>query len=207
MVLREVCQVDKNVMSMDFSVLLGEVFNSKLGNGGSLIIISPWIGDVIYYLGCCGFYSNIPLVFGDYIYLSELIDDILSNKNSIVKIVIERPNKKKYESFAKSFDEREIDFLVDRFKKGAEIYFSKLEHGILHPKIILGTYGVVFGSFNVTFSGRYWNIEDGNFAPSTSKVYKEKKKRCEEIIETCEEVTIEDLEKIGKNLSKIFRSH
>lgn len=196
MSLREVSQVDENVMVIDFDILLGEVFNSKFMDGGSLIIISPWIGDVIYYMGCCGFFSNFPLVFGDYLVLSELIDEILSNENSIVRIVTEEPCKEKYNKLPKYFDESELNFLLDRARKGAKIYFSELERGILHPKIILGKYGVVFGSFNLTFSGRYWNIEDGNFAPSTSKVHKEKKMRCEKIIRSCREIANDDLEEL-----------
>ncbi|AIS31982.1 hypothetical protein BRM9_1166 [Methanobacterium formicicum] len=179
MQLREVSQVDDNVMLVDFDIILGELFNSRFMDGGILTIVSPWIGDVKYYMGCCGFFSNIPLVSGDYLSLSELIDEILLNNNSIVKIVTLKPDTRKYNGINNKFSENELNFLYDRSKNGAKIYFSDS----LHLKFILGEYGVVFGSYNVTFSGRYKNIEDGNFAPSSSKVYFDKVKRCNDIIE------------------------
>lgn len=199
--LREVSQVDENVMLIDFDIILGEVYNANYIDGGNLVIISPWIGDVTYYIGCCGFFSNLPLIFGDYLSLSDLIDEILKNKKSNVQIVTQEPCKNKYKTLSKQFKENELNFLIERAKNGAKIYSSSSKNGILHLKMILGSYGVVYGSFNITHSGRYLNIEDGNFAPSTSAVYSEKKNRCDEIItDDSEQLTVESLEKLKKSL-------
>jgi len=194
MSLREITQVDTNVILIDFDIILGEIFNSKFGNGGSLIIVSPWIGDVKYHMGCCGFFSNFPLISGDYLALSELIDKILLNKNSDVKIITREPTLNKYENLYKNFAKNELNFLFNRAKNGAKIFSP--QKGDLHFKMIIGTYGAVFGSYNLTDSGRYFNKEDGNFAPSTSKTYVDKIGRCNELIRDSKITSIDQLEKL-----------
>jgi hypothetical protein len=88
---------------------------------------------------------------------------------------------------------------LEASEAGAKIFFYKSEGDskkILHPKLLITSLGVVFGSFNLTKAGRYYHIEDGNYSSSSSPVYFEKKQRAEEILNKCQEVNTVKIRKL-----------
>jgi hypothetical protein len=196
---RETVQVGDDVQIYDLILLMGEASKVALGTPASLTIISPWISNVSYYLGTSGLNVAIPnITFGknDIVELLQIVRFLLTNRFSIVRIATLEPTAEKYPDPV--FQIWELRFLLEACESGAQIYFYSSEgtRKILHPKFLLTSLGVVFGSFNMTKAGRYYNIEDGNYSPSGSPVYFEKKQRVEEIIRRCKKVdakTIRDL--------------
>lgn len=200
-VLRETIQVGDEVHTYDLLLLVGEASKVGMGIPGGVTVISPWISNLPYYLGASGLTLAVPNVeFGksDSVDLLQVIRTIMQDGRSNIKIATLEPSTEKYggDSFYQVW---ELRFLVQVAESGGRIYFYKSAQGerkILHPKFLLTSLGVVFGSFNFTRAGRYSNIEDGNYASSTSPVYFEKKQRVEEIIRQCKEADVQYLRKL-----------
>jgi hypothetical protein len=192
--LRETVQVGDDIQMYDLALLLGEATKVSAGSPGSLTIISPWISNVAYYLGSSGLTVGIPAIaFGrcDVVRLLDFVKYLQGDYRSQVKLATLMPSPDKYSNDVAPLI-WELRFLLEALEHGAKVYFYSDEgdiRKIMHPKFLLTSLGVVFGSFNFTKSGRYWNIEDGNYSSALSPVYFEKKQRVEEIIAKCKEAT------------------
>ena len=196
--MRETVQVGEDVQIYDLSLLLGEATKVSAGSPGSLTIISPWISNVAYYLGSSGLTVGIPAIaFGrsDVVRLLDFVKYLREDHRSQVRLATLKPSPEKYSNDVAQLV-WELRFLLDATEHGAKIYFYSYEgdvRKIMHPKFLLTSLGVVFGSFNFTKSGRYWNIEDGNYSSALSPVYFEKKQRVEEIIGKCNEAKLDKI--------------
>jgi hypothetical protein len=197
--MRETIQVSDDVQVYDLLLLIGEAAKVAAGTPATLTIISPWITNIAYYLGSSGISIGIPAIsFGksDVVRLLDAIKFLRKDHRSQVRLATLKPSFDKYSNDATQ-QIWELRFLLEASEKGAKNYFytSKGDiQKIMHPKFLLTSLGVVFGSFNLTRAGRYSNIEDGNYASSDSPVYFEKKHRVEEIISECEEVDTQALQ-------------
>jgi len=178
---------------------MGEASKVAAGSPATLTIISPWISNIAYYLGSSGLTIGIPAIsFGknDVVRLLDVIKYLRRDHRSQVNLATLKPSLDKYSSDS-SQQLWELRFLLDASEAGTKNYFYRSKgdiQKIMHPKFLLTSLGVVFGSFNFTRAGRYSNIEDGNYASSASPVYFEKKHRVEEIFKECEEVDIQSLQ-------------
>lgn len=196
--MRETIQVGEDVQIYDLALLLGEATKASAGSPGYLTIVSPWISNVAYYLGSSGLTIGIPTIaFGrsDVVRLLDVIKYLGEDPRSKVRLAALKPSLEKYSNDAPQ-QIWELRFLLEASEHGAKIYFYSSEgdvRKIMHPKFLLTSLGIVFGSFNFTKSGRYWNIEDGNYSSVLSPVYLEKKERVEEIIAKCKEATFDRL--------------
>jgi len=196
--MRETIQVGEDVQIYDLAVLLGEATKVSAGSPGYLTIVSPWISNVAYYLGSSGLTVGIPAIaFGrrDVVRLLDVIEYLQQDPRSQVRLATLKPSPNKYSGDVIQ-QVWELRFLLEACERGAKIYFYSSERDIrkiMHPKFLLTSLGVVFGSFNFTKSGRYWNIEDGNYSSTLSPVYFEKKERVEDIISKCKEATFDML--------------
>jgi hypothetical protein len=197
--LRETIQVSDDVQVYDLMLLIGESAKVALGAPAHLTVVSPWIDNVRYYLGSSGLNVVLPRVTfakSDVIELLQIIRFLLTHPNSIVRIATLEPSYEKYPDL--TFQIWELRFLLEASEAGAKIFFYKPkgEKKILHPKLLITSLGVVFGSFNLTKAGRYYHIEDGNYSSSSSPVYFEKKQRAEEILNKCQEVNTVKIRKL-----------
>lgn len=188
----------EEVQTYDLLLLVGEASKVAVGIPASVTLLSPWISNVSYFLGATGLGLSIPNVeFGrnDTVDLLQLIMTLMQNSQSSVRIATMEPNEGKYGD--RVYQVWELNFLLKAAEHGARIYFyvnPASQRSIMHPKFLLTSLGVVFGSFNITRAGRYSNIEDGNYASCLSPVYFEKKQRVEDVLKKCEEARISDLE-------------
>jgi len=115
---------------------------------------------------------KVTFAKNDIIELLQIIKFLMTHPHSTVRIATLEPSSEKYPDLI--FQMWELRFLVEALEAGAKIYFSSPPEDvrkILHPKFLITSLGVIFGSFNLTKAGRYYNIEDGNYSSSSSPVY------------------------------------
>jgi hypothetical protein len=206
--MRETVQVGDDIQMYDLALLLGEATKVSAGTPGTLTVISPWISNVAYYLGSSGLMVGVPAIaFGrsDIVRLLDFVRYLLEDHRSQVQLATLKPSPDKYSNDLAQLI-WELRFLLQASEYGARTYFYSHEgdvRKIMHPKFLLTSLGVVFGSFNFTKSGRYWNIEDGNYSSALSPVYFEKKQRVEEIIAQCQEATVDKIKGLLSEFGKL----
>ena len=202
--MRETIQVSDDVQVYDMLLLIGEAVKVAAGSPASITVISPWISNVPYYLGSSGLTVSIPqLAFtkSETIKLLDVANYVMRNPMSKVIIATLFPTPEKYDHNSQQV--WELRLLSQLSECGAKVYFYKSATDIMHAKFLITSHGVAFGTFNYTTSGRYWNLEDGNYSSSVSPVYFEKKKRIEEIISRCEPT---DIRKLNELIAKFEKS-
>jgi hypothetical protein len=199
--MRETIQVDDDVQVYDMMLLMGEAVKVASGSPATLTIISPWISNIAYYLGSSGLNIGIPAIaFGrsDVVRLLDFVKYLREDHRSQVRLATLKPSPVKYSNDVPP-QVWELRFLREASEHGAKIYFYSSEadiHKIMHPKFLLTSLGVVFGSFNFTKAGRYGHIEDGNYSSAVSPVYFEKKQRVEDTIGKCKEATLDKIKEL-----------
>jgi hypothetical protein len=203
--MRETIQVSDDVQIYDTLLLIGECIKVAAGSPASITIISPWVSNVPYYLGSSGLSISIPqLAFtrSDTVKLLDVVKYATQNPMSKVIIATLIPSSGKYEYSSQQV--WELRLLSELCESGASVFFYKSPgdiRKIMHAKFLMTSYGVAFGSFNYTTSGRYWHLEDGNYSSLLSPVYFEKKKRIEDIIGSCEPA---DTRKLKELVSRFY---
>ena len=107
----------------------------------------------------------------------ERIGDLISmlvDLGGSVYVVTRSPVDLEQTSISPSFIKKQAAILRQLHQKGCKIRFNAR----LHAKATVTSQGAVSGSFNLTTSGRFLNLEEGNFFPNTEgetmKQYKEK---------------------------------
>ncbi len=134
----------------------------------------------------------------DVVGLLDFVKYLREDHRSQVRLATLKPSLAKYSNDVAP-QVRELRFLREASEHGAKIYFCSDEgdiRKIMHPKFLLTSLGVVFGSFNFTKAGRYGHIEDGNYSSALSPVYFEKKQRIDDIVGKCKEATLDKIKEL-----------
>jgi hypothetical protein len=151
---------EKNVALIDVDLLVSECIKANRGNNAFAYFISPFISDFKIPSALMKFASNIINV-SDVEFISDLIC-LLVHYGGRVYVVSRSPTDLEKTTISSSFIRRQTRILVQLHRRGCEIRFSSK----LHAKATVTSQGVVSGSFNLTESGRFFNLEEGHFIPN-----------------------------------------
>jgi len=163
---------EENVAIIDVDLLIHECLRASEGKKAFAYIISPFIADFPLSSTWLSFVSNVIDVSDIDSYV-DLIG-LLRHHGVNIKIATRSPNDLATTTISRSFIERQARTLSQLAEIGCEIRTN----ASLHAKATITTKGVLSGSFNLTQSGRIFNLEAGFYFPNTrgteKKEYEEK---------------------------------
>ena len=157
---------EKNVALIDVDLLIHECIRSTEGKSSFAYIISPFIADFALSPNWLSFISNVIDV-SDIDRYVDLIA-LLRQHGVVVKVVTRSPRDLEEMTLSRNFIARQARTLSQLTEMGCEIRTNSS----LHAKATVTTRGVLSGSFNLTKSGRFFNIEAGFYFPNTSGMEK-----------------------------------
>lgn len=150
----------ENVSLIDVDLLVSECIKANRGETAFVFLISPFISDFKIPSSLVRFASNLINV-SDVEYMSDLIG-LLVHYGGQVYVVTRSPLDLKETTISSSFIKRQIKILLKLKQMKCEIHSSFK----LHAKATVTSQGAVSGSFNLTESGRFFNLEEGHFFPN-----------------------------------------
>jgi phosphatidylserine/phosphatidylglycerophosphate/cardiolipin synthase-like enzyme len=172
----------ENVAIIDVDLLIHECLRANEGNTAFAYVISPFISDFRLASTWSSFVSNVIDVSDIDSYV-DLIG-LLRNHGVQIRIVTRSPKDLELTTISKKFVQRQASTLSQLKELGCEIRSNPS----LHAKATVTSRGVLSGSFNLTQSGRVFNLEAGFYFPNTRGV---EKKEYEEKLAWAEKVFAE----------------
>jgi len=162
----------KNVSMIDVDLLVSECIRANRGEPAFAYFISPFIADFRIPSTLIRFASNI-INISDVEGISDLIG-LLTYYGGKVYVLSRSPSDLLDTTISRSFIKRQARTLLQLSQRKCEIRFNSK----LHAKATVTSQGAVSGSFNLTESGRFFNLEEGHFFPNvegnSKKQYLEK---------------------------------
>ena len=162
----------KNVSMIDVDLLVSECIRANRGEPAFAYFISPFIADFRIPSALVRFASNI-INISDVERISDLIG-LLTHYGGKVYVLSRSPSDLLDTTISRSFIRRQTRTLLQLSQRKCEIRFNPK----LHAKATVTSQGAVSGSFNLTESGRFFNLEEGHFFPNiegdSKKQYLEK---------------------------------
>ncbi|MDH5770625.1 MAG: hypothetical protein OEZ25_04985 [Candidatus Bathyarchaeota archaeon] len=163
---------EENISLIDVDLLVSECIRGNRGDHAFAYLVSPFISDFKIPATLIRFASNVINV-SDVEHISDLIG-LLVYYGGKVYVVARAPSNLEQTTIARSFIKKQTRILQQLHQKRCEIRFNSR----LHAKATVTSQGAVSGSFNLTESGRFFNLEEGHFFPNTEgeskKHYQEK---------------------------------
>jgi len=156
----------ENVAIIDVDLLIDECLRANEGKKSFAYIISPFIGDFPLRTTWLSFVSNVIDVSDIDTYV-DLIG-LLRHHGVEVKVVTRSPKDLGATTISKRFVQKHARTLSQLSEIGCEIKTNPS----LHAKATVTSLGVLSGSFNLTESGRVFNIEAGFYFPNSKGVEK-----------------------------------
>jgi hypothetical protein len=150
----------ENVALIDVDLLISECIQANRGEPAFAYLISPFISDFKIPSVLTRFTSNVINV-SDIETLSDLIG-LLVDYGGKVYVIARSPLDLKATTISRSFVRKQARLLQQLCQKKCEIKFNSK----LHAKATVTSQGAVSGSFNLTESGRFFNLEEGQFFPN-----------------------------------------
>lgn len=150
----------KNVSMIDVDLLVSECIRANRGESAFAYFISPFIADFRIPSALIRFASNI-INISDVERISDLIG-LLTHYGGKVYILSRSPTDLLDTTISRSFIKRQTRTLLQLSQRKCEIRFNSK----LHAKATVTSQGAVSGSFNLTESGRFFNLEEGHFFPN-----------------------------------------
>lgn len=157
---------EKNVALIDVDLLIHECIGSAEGKNSFAYIVSPFLADFALSPTWLSFVSNVIDV-SDIDRYVDLIA-LLRQHGVDVRVVTRSPNDLEGMTLSRNFIARQAKTLSQLAELGCEIRTNSS----LHAKATVTARGVLSGSFNLTKSGRVFNIEAGFYFPNTSGMEK-----------------------------------
>ena len=151
---------EENVSLIDVDLLVSECIRANRGDPAFAYVVSPFISDFKIPATLMRFASNVINV-SDVEHISDLIG-LLVYYGGKVYVVARSPSDLGQTTIARSFIRKQTRILLQLNQKGCEIKFNSR----LHAKATVTSQGAVSGSFNLTQSGRFFNLEEGHFFPN-----------------------------------------
>ena len=163
---------EENISLIDVDLLVSDCIRANRGDPAFAYVVSPFISDFKIPATLMRFASNVINV-SDVEHISDLIG-LLVYYGGRVYVVARAPSDLEQTTIARSFIRKQARILLQLHQKGCEIRFNSR----LHAKATVTSQGAVSGSFNLTESGRFFNLEEGHFFPNvegeSKKHYQEK---------------------------------
>lgn len=163
---------EENISLIDVDLLVSECIRANRGDPAFAFLVSPFLSDFKIPASLIRFASNVINV-SDVERMSDLIG-LLIHYGGEVYIVARSPSDLKETTIARSFIRKQARMLLQLHQKECKIKFNSR----LHAKATVTSQGAVSGSFNLTESGRFFNLEEGHFFPNiegkSKKQYAEK---------------------------------
>jgi hypothetical protein len=163
---------EESISLLDVDLLVTECVRANREEEAFAYLISPFISDFRIPSKLAKFVSNVINV-SDAECVSDLIG-LLASYGGKVFIITRSPQDLMKTTIAKSFVKRQARTLLQFHQKGCDIRFNPR----LHAKVTVTSQGAVSGSFNLTESGWFLNVEEGSFFPNTTgeskRQYKER---------------------------------
>lgn len=158
---------EENVIIVDCELLIKECIKANDGKLAFVYLISPFMTNFRIPKTLTTFYSNF-LNISDIVFFSDLVR-MLANYGCTIYILTKPLTNQDNTNLNKWYFDNHSD-LIDIYKAmKAKIRYNSN----LHAKATITSQGVLVGSFNLTTSGRYYNIETGNYFSNSSGIEKE----------------------------------
>jgi len=164
---------EENISLVDVDLLVSECIRANRRDSAFAYLVSPFISDFRIPATLIKFASNVINV-SDVERISDLIG-LLVHYEGKVYVVARSPLDLEQTTIARSFIKKQARILSQLHQRGCEIRFNPR----LHAKATVTSQGAVSGSFNLTESGRFFNLEEGHFFPNSQG---EPKKRYEKTL-------------------------
>jgi hypothetical protein len=145
---------------IDVDLLVSECIRANRGEEAFAYFISPFVSDYRIPSSLVRFASNLINV-SDVEHISDLIG-LLVHHGGKVYIVARSPHDLQETTISSSFIRRQARILLQLKHVKCEIHSNSK----LHAKATVTSQGAVSGSFNLTESGRFFNLEEGHFFPN-----------------------------------------
>lgn len=158
---------EKNISLIDVDLLITECIRANRGENAFAYIISPFISDFKIPTTLIQFASNVINV-SDIEHISDLIG-LLVYYGAKVFIVSRSPLDLEKTTISRHFIQEQQRMLQQLYQKGCKLKFNSK----LHAKATVTSQGAVSGSFNLTMSGRFFNLEEGHFFPNSPEQFKQ----------------------------------
>lgn len=184
---------EKNVAIIDVDLLIHECLKASEQKEAFAYIVSPFISDFEISSTLSKFVSNI-LNISDVDTYADLVG-LLRHYGALVWIITRSPkNLSLRTSLSDRFIDKQARTLMLLRDMGCEIR----KDSSLHAKVTLTSRGVLSGSFNLTKSGRMFNLEAGFYFPNTKglekKEYADKLKWVKKVFRNAEPLTEDDIQ-------------
>mgnify|MGYP001088645890 CR=1 FL=1 len=172
---------EKNIIIVDCDLLIHECIIANEGEKAFVYIISPFMSDFKIPRSVVRFVSNLVSI-SDVEFYSDLIR-LLCDYGGEVCVLTRSPANLQRTNLSTWFINRQRRLLRKFDEMGVAIKVNPA----LHAKATITSQGALVGSFNLTQSGRFFNIEAGNYFPNLggkeSKEYQEKLEWAKKIFE------------------------
>jgi len=172
---------EANLVIIDSDLMIRECINASEGRESFAYILSPFMSDFKIPRIVTHFVSNI-ISISDIEFYSDLIR-LLRNYGGSVNVITRSPSDLSEMGLSTNFINRQKKFMAKLLEMGCEVRLNSS----LHAKATITSQGALVGSFNLTPSGRYFNIEAGNFFPNIEgkgrKEYMDKLRWAKEVFE------------------------
>jgi len=152
---------EDNVALIDVDLLIHECIKASEGRDAFAYIVSPYIADFPLEPTWSAFVSNIIDVSDTDSYVDLVA--LLKHHHVDVKVVTKSPRNLEASGMKRWFIDKQSRTLLKLVEAGCEVRTNTQ----LHAKATITSMGVLSGSFNLTESGRVFNIEAGFYFPST----------------------------------------
>jgi phosphatidylserine/phosphatidylglycerophosphate/cardiolipin synthase-like enzyme len=173
---------EENVAIIDVDLLIHECLGAAEGKNAIVYIISPFLADFPLTANWLSFVSNV-IDISDIDSYVDLIG-LLRHHNVEVKVVTRSPADLAMTTISRGFIEKQARTLSKLLDVGCDIRTN----ASLHAKATITTKGVLAGSFNLTQSGRVFNLEAGFYFPNTRGT---EKREYEEKLHWAEKIFLE----------------
>ncbi|MEM0357488.1 MAG: hypothetical protein QXL77_03845 [Candidatus Bathyarchaeia archaeon] len=176
--------VSRDVPLIIFNMIVGEWIRLKIKREETarLMIISPWLSDVLFPIRNFGFNSNI-LDLGKHFKVSDFIRElyILSRSKDELIIVtldydsreVDYKNPKRFLNIEEQVNQARRNVTELRLLVLLSDYARIYLHPRNHAKIYITYYGAYIGSSNYTVGGLYNNDEAGVYIPRSDPMYQQ----------------------------------
>ncbi len=147
----------ENIALIDVDLLVSECIKANRNQEAFAYILSPFMADFKIPWPLVKFASNL-IDITDVEFYSDVIS-VLRQSSAGVKVVTHSPNDLSKTELRSTFVDRQAKFIEKLRSLQCEVRIHKK----LHAKATVTSQGAVTGSFNLTPSGRFFNLEEGNF--------------------------------------------
>lgn len=153
---------EENLSIVDTDLLIRECINASGGENAFAYIVSPFISDYKVPSGAISFASNIVSI-SDVDFFTDLVRLLArelqgAQNTTSVYIVCNSPNELANQGMRSSFVREQKRVLLKFQEMDCDVRINN----DLHAKATVTSSGALFGSFNLTTSGRFYNEELGS---------------------------------------------